>query len=163
MVSYFWSLFPGVVNLGAIEKRLDFGVEVSKISLNSSSSNAEGDVFLLKRDIRCLSWDGLNKLGLFDLTDELSVVEGRKKFVLVGLGVVLPGVVLLNFGTGASLALVSVVTLLNWVPIVGVGCVAIVPRELTPSILSRVTSMTLSMKKPLRSVVLTNGLTVSPA
>ena len=55
MVSSFWSLVPGVVNLGAIENRLVFGVDVSKKSLNSSSSNALGDVFLLKRDILCLS------------------------------------------------------------------------------------------------------------
>lgn len=133
MVSSFWSLVPGVVNLGAIENRLDFGVDVSKKSLNSSSSNAEGDVFLLKRDIRCLSWEGLKKLGLFDILDEPSVVGGRKNLVLVGLGVVLPlgvvapGVVVLNAGEFFSFAPVfAVVMLLNWAPIVGVGSVPIV-------------------------------------
>lgn len=133
MVSSFWSLVPGVVNLGAIENRLDFGVDVSKKSLNSSSSNAEGDVFLLKRDIRCLSWEGLKKLGLFDILDEPSVVGGRKNLVLVGLGVVLPlgvvapGVVVLNAGEFVSFAPVfAVVMLLNWAPIVGVGSVPIV-------------------------------------
>ena len=133
MVSSFWSLVPGVVNLGAIENRLDFGVDVSKKSLNSSSSNAEGDVFLLKRDIRCLSWEGLKKLGLFDILDEPSVVGGRKNLVLVGLGVVLPlgvvapGVVVLNAGEFVSFAPVFVVVmLLNWAPIVGVGSVSIV-------------------------------------
>ena len=133
MVSSFWSLVPGVVNLGAIENRLDFGVDVSKKSLNSSSSNAEGDVFLLKRDIRCLSWEGLKKLGLFDILDEPSVVGGRKNLVLVGLGVVLPlgvvapGVVVLNAGEFVSFAPVFVVVmLLNWAPIVGVGSVPIV-------------------------------------
>jgi hypothetical protein len=85
LVSSFWSLVPGVVNLGAIENRLDFGVDVSKKSLNSSSSNADGEVFLLNRDIRCLSLDGLKKLGLFDLSDELSVAEGRKKLDLASL------------------------------------------------------------------------------
>jgi len=133
LVSSFWSLVPGVVNLGAIENRLDFGVDVSKKSLNSSSSNAEGDVFLLKRDIRCLSWEGLKKLGLFDILDEPSVVGGRKNLVLVGLGVVLPlgvvapGVVVLNAGEFVSFAPVfAVVMLLNWAPIVGVGSVPIV-------------------------------------
>ena len=133
MVSSFWSLVPGVVNLGAIENRLVFGVDVSKKSLNSSSSNAEGDVFLLKRDIRCLSWEGLKKLGLFDILDEPSVVGGRKNLVLVGLGVVLPlgvvapGVVVLNAGEFVSFAPVfAVVMLLNWAPIVGVGSVPIV-------------------------------------
>jgi len=133
LVSSFWSLVPGVVNLGAIENRLDFGVDVSKKSLNSSSSNAEGDVFLLKRDIRCLSWEGLKKLGLFDILDEPSVVGGRKNLVLVGLGVVLPlgvvapGVVVLNAGEFVSFAPVFVVVmLLNWAPIVGVGSVPIV-------------------------------------
>lgn len=126
MVSSFWSLVPGVCNLGAIENRLVFGVDVSKKSLNSSSSKALGDVFLLKRDILCLSWDGLNKLGLFDLTDELSVVDGRKKLVLVGLGVVLPGLVLPNSNTFVSFASFVVVMLLNWAPIVGVGSVPIV-------------------------------------
>ena len=82
----------------------------------------------------------MNKLGLFDLTDELSVVEGRKKLVLVGLGevlvvlgellvglgVVLPGVVLPNPSTVVSFASFTVVMLLNWAPIVGVGSVPIV-------------------------------------
>jgi len=123
LVSSFWSLVPAVVNLGAIENRLDFGVELSKKSLNSSSSNAAGDVFLLKRDIRCLSWEGLNKLGLFDLTEELSVVDGRKNLFLVGLGVVFAGVVVLNEGKFVLFAPFAVVTLL---PIVGVGSVPIV-------------------------------------
>lgn len=133
MVSSFWSLVPGVVNLGAIENRLDFGVDVSKKSLNSSSSSADGEVFLLNRDIRCLSLDGLKKLGLFDLSDELSVAEGRKKLDLVGLGVVLPGLgvvfpggVLPNSGTFVSFTSFAVVMLLNWAPIVGVGSVPIV-------------------------------------
>jgi len=126
LVSSFWSLVLGVVILGAIENRLDFGVELSKKSLNSSSSNADGDVFLLKRDILCLSWEGLNKLGLFDLTDELSVVEGLKNLFLVGLGVVFAGVVVLTEGKFVSFAPFAVVTLLNVAPIVGVGSVPIV-------------------------------------
>jgi len=114
LVSSFWSLVPGVVNLGAIENRLDFGVDVSKKSLNSSSRSADGDVFLLKRDCKRF------------LTDELSVVEGRENLVLVGLGVVLPGVVVLNEGEFVSFAPFAVVTPLNWAPIVGVGSVPIV-------------------------------------
>ena len=165
-----------MVNRGAMENRLVFGVDVMNPSVKSLSESgletgARGEVFLLNRADRRSRADwslsfGLNRFvlnGFLVVAGELSSVDGRKGFFLMR-DILLAVVLLLlapreRFLSASSRLLVDCVTC----SVSDVVLIDVVPRLcdlksivlslLTPSIFDKVTSINLSTAKPSTSVV----------
>ena len=170
-----------MVNRGAMENRLVFGVDVMNPSVKSLSESgletgARGEVFLLNRADRRSRADwslsfGLNRFvlnGFLVVAGELSSVDGRKGFFLMRdilLAVVAVVVVLLLLAPRERFLSSSSRLLVDWVTgsVSDVVLIDVVPRLwdlksivlslLTPSIFDKVTSINLSTAKPSTSVV----------